>query len=79
MLEFDLLSGPGERNNLAETVDDAEKAKAFLKILDASISGVDGATIPMDLSSALDQIREVAPAVAKLPSFLRLSALARRV
>lgn len=54
------------------------KAKAFLRLLDLTIGSSEGAVVPLDLAVALDQIRSVAPELAKDPIFRRLSTATRR-
>lgn len=54
------------------------EAEALIRLLNATIGGHEGAIIPRELSQALDQILKISPEVANLPSFRRLSTLARK-
>jgi hypothetical protein len=55
-----------------------EDASAFLALLDASVSGAEGAVVPNGLDNGLDLLKAVAPALEKNVAFQRLLALARR-
>jgi hypothetical protein len=57
---------------------DRKKASAALRLFDATIGSIEGAVVPMELSDALEQIRQAAPELAALPAFRRLATLARR-
>jgi hypothetical protein len=59
-------------------IDSPKRAEAMLRLLDRMIGTAEGAVVPGDLGSALEQIRNVAPQLAELHSFRRLEALARR-
>ena len=63
---------------LSEVVDDAPKALALLRLLDLTIGDTQNATIPEDLSVALDRIESEAPSSKSDPAFRRLAAAARR-
>ncbi len=63
---------------LSEVVDDAPKALALLRLLDLTIGDTQSATIPEDLSVALDRIESEAPSSKSDPAFRRLAAAARR-
>jgi len=65
-------------DNFAEVVTSFEKARALLELFDATISGVDGSPIPIDLGTALQAIDDRAPKLGRQPAFRRLAALARR-
>lgn len=60
-------------------IDNKEKAKALLTLLNLTIGTNEGAVIPHDLSIALDQIQKIAPDIAKKPEFRRLETSARKV
>lgn len=70
----------GERDNEPKLsmIDNAEKAMAFLNLLDRTIGSSEGSVIPYDLSDALDQIRKVASKFEKSQTFRRLATAARR-
>jgi len=77
MLDYGLYGEHDGGKKLA-LIDDEAKAKALLSLLDLTVGTSVGAVIPHDLTDALDQIREVAPALADAPAFRRLSTSARR-
>ena len=59
-------------------IDDAEKAAAFLRLLDCTIGTAQSAVIPYDLGAALAQIEKVAPSLVQDSIFRRLATAARR-
>jgi len=61
------------------SIDTPAKADALLRLLDRSIGPSEGAAIPMDLSTALERIRTVAPRLAEDARFRRLATAARRL
>lgn len=65
-------------SHLAEVVTSVEKARALLELFDATISGVDGSPVPVDLGTALQAIDDRAPKLSLAPAFRRLAALARK-
>lgn len=71
------LHGRGVESRL-KMIDDEEKAKALLTLLDLTNGTEDGVIVPHDLSSALEQIRMVAPAYIESKAYQRLLTLARR-
>ena len=77
MIDYGLYGEVGEMKKLA-IVNDEDKAKALLRLLDLTVGTSEGAVIPQDLTDALDQIRLVAPPLADAPAFRRLSTAARR-
>ncbi|MBY0361507.1 MAG: hypothetical protein K2X45_06325 [Phreatobacter sp.] len=77
MVNFGLYGEEGEASKLA-IINDEEKAKALLKLLDLTIGALEGAVVPHDLTDALDQIQSVAPLLAETPIFRRLATAARR-
>ncbi|MBZ0161657.1 MAG: hypothetical protein K8H74_02980 [Notoacmeibacter sp.] len=77
MLDYGLY-GENEGEKKLALIDDEAKAKALLRLLDLTVGTSAEAVIPHDLTDALDQIREVAPALADAPAFRRLSTSARR-
>lgn len=78
MFEYGLYSDGEDKPNLPQ-INNEEKAEAFLRLLDRTVGNSVGATIPMDLSDALEQIRTVAPNLADSEVFRRLATAARRV
>jgi hypothetical protein len=59
-------------------IDSADKAAAFLTLLNSTVGGTDRAVVPTDLARALDRIQAVAPSLAESPAFKRLAMLSRR-
>ncbi len=59
-------------------VDDANKAKALLRLLDQTIGTTENAVFPYELGDALEQISKIAPALTKSRAFRRLETLSRR-
>jgi hypothetical protein len=55
-----------------------EDASAFLALLDASVSVVEGAVVPHELDKGLEYLKGIAPGLEKDMAFQRLLALARR-
>ena len=77
MLEYGLYGDDGGGEKLS-IVNDETKAKALLRLLDLTVGTSEDATVPHDLTDALDQIRRVAPGLVSSPAFRRLSTAARR-
>lgn len=77
MLNYGLYGEEGESKKLA-VINDEDKARALLRLLDLTVGTSEGAVIPHDLTDALDQIGSVAPSLANNPAFRRLSTSARR-
>ena len=77
MLEYGLYGDDCGVEKLS-IINDETKAKAFLRLLDLTVGSSEDATVPHDLTDALDQIRRVAPGLASSPAFRRLSTAARR-
>jgi len=59
-------------------IDNPRKAAALLLLLDKTIGRTEGAVVPLDLGSALDQVRTVAPDLVEAPRYRRLANLMRR-
>ena len=72
------LFGDDDGEPRLSKIDDAEKAAAFLHLLDCTIGTAQSATIPYDLGAALAQIEKVAPGLVQDPTFRRLATAARR-
>jgi hypothetical protein len=77
MINYGLYGEADGAKKLAQ-INDEEKAKALLQLLDLTVGSAEGATIPHDLADALEQIRSVAPHLVERPTYRRLSAAARR-
>ena len=70
-----------EKDRQMETpviVDDMEKAKALLRLLDRTIGTAEEAIVPHNLGDALEQVRNVAPTLARTPEYRRLETAASR-
>ena len=63
---------------LSATINDKNKARALLALLDLTIDHTQHAIFPEDLSTALERIEVVAPMLVTDPAFRRLAALARQ-
>ena len=63
---------------LSDAIDDSQKARAFLRLLDLTIRDSETAVIPSDLGAALDRIERQAPKLKSDPAFRRLAVAARR-
>ncbi len=61
-----------------DNIDNVDKAKALLILLDRTIGRAEGAVFPRELGSALEQVHKVAPHLAETSRYRRLAALARR-
>ncbi len=59
-------------------IDDEEKAKACLRLLEHTIGRSEHSVVPCDLADALDRIQMIAPNLGKDNRFRRLETLARR-
>jgi hypothetical protein len=77
MLDYGLYGEEDDKPKLS-TIDNPEKAAAFLRLLDLTIGSAEGSVIPYDLADALDQVRRVAPNLAENQVFRRLATAARR-
>ena len=62
----------------SEIVNDIEKAKALLRLLDRTIGTAEEAIVPHDLGDALEQVRNIAPKLARTPEYRRLETAASR-
>jgi hypothetical protein len=77
MLEYGLYGEENGKRKLS-SIDNREKATAFLRLLDPTVGTAEGSVIPYDLADALDQVRRVAPNLAEGQVFRRLATAARR-
>ena len=77
MLEYGLYGDDAGKRKLS-VINDETKARALLRLLDLTVGTSEDATVPHDLTDALDQIRLVAPGLVSRPAFRRLSTAARR-
>ncbi len=76
MLDYGLDNGDSKKS--LAIIDDEEKAKALLRLLDLTIGASEGSVVPDDLTDALDQVRTAAPSLTKDPVYRRLSTAGRR-
>jgi hypothetical protein len=76
MLEFGFHGADDGAPKLGR-IDGEKKAAAFLQLLDLSVGSGEGAVVPYDLASALDQIQSVAPSLREDQRYRRLAALSR--
>ena len=72
------LYGKDNGETKLSTIDDEDKARMLLRLLDLTVGTSETAVIPRDLTDALDQIRSVAGTLVDCPEFRRLSTAARR-
>ncbi|RFO96435.1 hypothetical protein DIC66_12340 [Rhodoferax lacus] len=77
MIDYGLYGDSEGRQKLL-IVDDAVKARAFLKLLDKTIASGDRVVVPHQLGVALAHIQKLSLELNDLSSFRRLAALARR-
>ena len=77
MIDYGLY-GESEGKQKILVVDDAIKARAFLLLLDKTISPEERGVVPHELGVALAHIQALSPELNGLSSFRRLAALARR-
>jgi len=77
ILEYGLYGEKDDKPKLS-TIDNHEKAAAFLRLLDSTIGTSEGAVVPYDLAEALDQVRKIVPNLAENQVFRRLATAARR-
>lgn len=77
MVDYGLYGDEGDQPKLSR-INTAEKAEAFLQLLDLTIGTSEGAVVPNELGRALDQISQVAPALVESRVFRRLATAARR-
>lgn len=72
------LYGGDDRDPKLSMIDDEAKAEALLRLLDRTVGTADNAVIPYDLGNALEQVRKVAPNLARDQRYRRLATAARR-
>jgi hypothetical protein len=77
LLNYGLYGNDGESRRIS-LIDNEPKARALLRLLDLTIGDSEGSVVPHDLSSALEQVKNVAPNLSEIPVYRRLSTLARR-
>ena len=78
MLDFGLYSGDDDDGPSLSMIEDEEKARALLRLLDLTVGTAEDAVIPFGLGEALDRVREVAPRLRTTPEYRRLDTVARR-
>ena len=74
---YNLYADDGDRDKFS-VIDDETKADALLRLLDKTVGYAEDATVPYDLSYALERIRSVSPSAAERSTFRRLAATSRR-
>lgn len=72
------LYGDDEGAPKLNLIDDEEKARALLTLLDLTVGASENSVVPHDLTKALDRVRAISSKLANSPKFRRLSAAARR-
>jgi hypothetical protein len=77
MLDYGLYGDENGKTKLSVLIT-SEAAAAFLRLLDFTIGTQEGAVVPHDLASALDQIRQVDSDLVHDRRYRRLAALSRR-
>jgi hypothetical protein len=77
MIDYGLYGNDAENVPLLAKINTREKAEAFLLLLDKTIGAAEGAVIPHDLSTALQQVRAIAPPLVDTPRYRRLATAAR--
>jgi hypothetical protein len=78
MLDYGLYGDENGEKKIKQ-IDDVPKAEALLHLLDLTIGTSEGSVIPLDLTDALDQIKDVAPQLSDSPAYRRLATAARRL
>jgi hypothetical protein len=76
MLDYGLYGDEEGRAKLSK-IDTRQKAEALLRLLDRTIGTAEGSIVPIDLGSALEQVRTVAPQLVETQRFRRLTTLTR--
>lgn len=71
------LTCRGEGRNIG-LINTPEKGAALLRLIDMTVSEVDGTPVPHDLGDALEQVRDIAPELTESSRYRRLATLARR-
>ncbi|MBV6656799.1 MAG: hypothetical protein KI785_03420 [Devosiaceae bacterium] len=77
MLDYGLYGEEGTAKKI-DVVDDEDKAKALLQLLDLTIGHAQGSVVPYDLATGLEHIGTISPALKRSPEFRRLSTASRR-
>jgi hypothetical protein len=77
MVDYGLYGEEDGKPKLS-SIDNRDKASAFLRLLDLTIGTAEGSVIPHDLAEALDQVRKVASKLTESQVFRRLATAARR-
>ena len=78
MHDFGLSSGDGDDGPSLSVIEDEEKARALLRLLDRTVETAEDAGVPFHLGEALEQARQVAPSLVTTREYRRLDAAARR-
>ncbi|WP_068878795.1 MULTISPECIES: hypothetical protein [unclassified Phenylobacterium] len=77
LIDYGLYGADEMQTPRLAMIDTPAKAEALLRLLDRTVGASPGAVVPHGLSSALQQIRAVAPKLAERPDFRRLATAAR--
>ncbi|MCG8906272.1 hypothetical protein [Pseudomonas sp. DP-17] len=77
MIEYGLF-GDNEGKKRMDVINSPPKAAALIRLLNATISDLDGAVVPYDLSEAMEHARKVNPSLVDNPLYRRLLTLTRR-
>jgi hypothetical protein len=77
LIDYGLYGLDDEQRPKLAMINTETKAEALLRLLNSTVGTSQGATIPHDLSSALQQIRTASPSLADRPEFRRLATAAR--
>jgi hypothetical protein len=77
MVEYGLYGSDEKGRPLLQAIDTAAKAAAFLRVLDLTVGRSEGATVPLDLGAALEQIAAQDRELLGKAAFRRLRAVAR--
>lgn len=72
------LYGEDQGKPKLEIICDDKRAEGLLRLLNSTVGFAEGAVIPVDLASALEQIRKTSSKLEADPRFRRLAAVARR-
>lgn len=78
MIEYGLF-GDHDGKKRMDIIDSESKATALIRLLSATISDLDGAVVPYDLSEAMEHARNIKPTLVYDPLYRRLLTLTRRI
>ena len=78
MMDYGCGRGGSDGEPTLLMIDDENKARALLELLDVTVGVAESAVVPMELSEALARIGDAAPGLRDRPAYRRLAAAARR-